>query len=101
MQENNNKDTEQCTLHGVIMSFLGGVGIEQIDVVDLPTAKFIKEHGFDKPTHYYYVDGNVSYVKNGLKRVKMNQRRMNHNKYDDFIYSAPTKEECVRWVNSL
>ena len=33
MQENNKKDTEQCTLHGVIMSFVGGVGIEQIDVV--------------------------------------------------------------------
>lgn len=101
MGKSNNKDTEQCTLHGVIMSFVGKVGIDQVDVVDLNTAKYIKEQGFNKPTHYYYVDGNVPYVQNGLKRVKLNQRRMNHNKYDDFIYSAPTKQECVRWVNSL
>jgi len=33
--------------------------------------------------------------------VKYKQRRMNHNKYDDYIYSAPTRDEVVRWVNSL
>jgi hypothetical protein len=95
------KTEQPCTLHGAIMSFVSGVGYDNEEVVDLQTAKCIKANGFNKPTHYYYIDGNVPYVENGLKRVKMNKRRMNHNKDDDFIYSAPTKSECVRWVNSL
>jgi hypothetical protein len=30
------------------------VGIENVDVVDLETAKHLKKCGFDKPTHWYH-----------------------------------------------
>jgi hypothetical protein len=32
-----------------------------------------------------------------LKRVKYGQRRRNHNKYDEWVYSAPTRDEVERW----
>lgn len=67
------------------------------DIVTLESAKTLKELGFDKPTHHYYLDKDIPFVKKGLKRVKMEARRMNHNKYDSFIYSAPTKEELKKW----
>lgn len=81
--------------------FIRGVGIENVDVVDLETAKCIKKLGFNKPTHWYWQDKTLPFVEKGLKRVKLNQRRMDHNKYDEWIYSAPTRDEFVRWVNSL
>lgn len=63
------------------------------EVVDLETAKKLKLKGFNKPTHHYWLDKDLPFVKKGLKRVKLEDRRMNHNKYDEFIYSAPTKDE--------
>ena len=63
------------------------------EVVTLEVAKQLKENGFNKPTHYYYLDKDLHFSKKGLKRVKMDKRRMNHNKYDEFIYSAPTEKE--------
>lgn len=78
-----------------------GVGIENVDVVDLETAKYIKNLGFDRPTQWYWQDKTLTFVEKGLKRVKMGKRRMNHNKYDEWIYSAPTRDELMRWVNSL
>jgi len=101
MTEQNKETKKQCDIHGVIASFLCGVGIENADVVDLETAKYIKKLGFYKPTHWYWQDKTLKFVERGLKRVKYKQRRMNHNKYDDYIYSAPTRDEVVRWVNSL
>jgi len=74
---------------------------ENVDVVDLETAKYIKKFGFDKPTHWYWQDKSLPFVEKGLKRVKYKQRRRNHNKYDEWIYSAPTRDELVRWINSL
>ena len=85
----------------IIASFLCGVGLENVDVVDLKTAKYLKQLGFNKPTHWYWLDKDLQFVNRGLKRVKMDKRRMNHNRYDEFIYSAPTRGELVRWVNSL
>ena len=101
MKKDNLKHEKQCAIHNVIASFLCGVGIENVDVVDLETAKCIKKLGFDKPTHWYWQDKTLPFVEKGLKRVKYNKRRMNHNKYDEWIYSAPTRDELVRWVNSL
>lgn len=63
------------------------------EVVTLEVAKELKENGFNKPTHYYYLDSDLPFLKSGLKRVKMGKRRVNHNKYDEFIYSAPKQDE--------
>ena len=94
------KDEKQCIIiHDFIAIFLCGVGIENVDVVDLETAKYIKKLGFNKPTHWYWQDKTLTFVEKGLKRVKYKQRRMNHNKCDHF-YSAPTRDELVSWVNS-
>jgi len=68
-------------------------------IVDLSTAKYLKNHGFNLPTYYYYVDKKLPFIEPGLKRVKLDKRRMNHNKYDDFIYSAPTLIEAIKWIN--
>lgn len=87
-------------MENINAKFLCGVGIENVDVVDLETAKLIKNLGFNNPTHWYWQDKTLPYVEKGLKRVKHKQRRMNHNKYDDWIYSAPTREEFTHWVKS-
>jgi len=86
--------------NNIILNFICGVGIDNVDVVDLKTAQYIKKQGFNKPTHWYWLDIDIPYVKKGLKRVKMNTRRMNHNKYDECIYSAPTRSEITTWINS-
>ena len=57
-------------------NFLCGVGLENVDVVDLETAKHIKKLGFNKPTHWYWLDKELSFVPKGLKRVKMHKRRI-------------------------
>jgi hypothetical protein len=105
--DKDNKSTEvdntdkKLHISGVIASFLCGVGIENVNVVDLETAKHLKKVGFDKPTHWYWQDKTLTFVEKGLKRVKYGKRQMNHNKYDEWIYSAPTQDEVERWVNSL
>jgi hypothetical protein len=70
----------------------------EYSVVTLETAKKLKEAGFNLPTHYYYNDGVIPFVSKGLKRVKLGTRRINHNKYDDFIYSAPNKREVILFL---
>ena len=81
------------------LQYLSGVGIEEVDVVDLESAKYLKKLGYNKPTHYYWLDEELPFVNKGLKRVKLGDRKMNHNKYNEFIYSAPTKEEVTHWMN--
>lgn len=93
-----NEKQKQHTLYGFIDTYLCGVDGKNIDVVDLDTAKHLKLCGFDKPTHWYWLDKDLQFVHKGLKRVHMGKRRMNHNKYDEFIYSAPTREETKRWI---
>ena len=83
------------------IQFIDGVGTESTDIVDLETAKLLKNNGFDKPTHWYWQDKTLSFAEKGLKRVKYGKRRMNHNKYDEWIYSAPTKNEVMNWIKNL
>lgn len=71
------------------------------EIVSLEQAKHLKELGFNYPTYHYYLDKDLAYVPMGLKRVKVGKRRMSHNKYDDFIYSAPTPDELKNWKNKL
>lgn len=80
------------------LHFLSEVGIEKCDVVDLDSAKYLKLNGFNSPTHYYWLDTDLQFVDKGLKRVKQGSRRMNHNNYDEFIYSAPTKDDVIKWM---
>ena len=68
------------------------------ELVDIETSKKLKKLGFNKPTYCYYLDKDLPYVKKGIYRVKFGKRRRNHNKYDDFIYSLPTKIEAEKWL---
>jgi hypothetical protein len=61
-------------------------------VVDLELAKRLKYYGYSKKTEFYYQDIDLPYVPKGLYRTK-NGKKFNHNKYDAFIYSAPTWEQ--------
>ena len=68
-----------------------------MEIVELELAKELKKLGYSKPCVHYWLDKDLSFVPKGLRRTK-NDKRMNHNKYDDFIYSAPTKEEALNWL---
>lgn len=65
-------------------------------IVDLELAKRLKEEGYSKPCEYFWQDKNLPYSPSGLKKTK-NGELMNHNKYDDFIYSAPPLNVAVNW----
>lgn len=58
-------------------------------LVDLELAKKLKKEGYNTPCEYFYQYKNLPYSSAGLKRTK-NGEIINHNQYDDFIYSAPT-----------
>jgi hypothetical protein len=87
-------------INGIFAGFIPNVGSEKVEVVDLDTAKLLREQGFDRPTHYYWQDKSLPFSEGGLKRVNYNKRRLNHNKYDDWLYSAPTRGELLKWLRS-
>lgn len=58
--------------------------------VSLEQAKLLKSLGYKKPCYFYYVDTDVPYVPRGMRN---SERRMNHNRYDNFVYSAPDKND--------
>lgn len=67
-------------------------------VLPLSIAKQLKSMGYDKESFYYYLDrDDIPLVEGGLK---MGERKINHNTYDGFIYTAPTKQEALDWINS-
>jgi len=74
---------------------------EAKQIVSLEKAKELKALGFNKPTQYFYQDKDLIYSPSGLKHIKSGKRKMNHNKYDDFIYSAPTIKESDKFINKL
>jgi hypothetical protein len=67
------------------------------NIVSLDVAKYLKTNNYNKPTEYYYQDKDLPFSPKGLKRTK-NGKIMNHNKYDDFIYSAPTNSNALDWI---
>ena len=79
------------------LTFLCYVGIHAEEIINLEGAKILKHLGYNKPSHWYWQDKTLPYVEKGLKRVKYKQRRRNHNKYDEWIYSAPTMDEVIKW----
>ena len=68
-----------------------------MEICSIHLAKAIKAKGYNKPTHYYYLDKDLPFVKKGLKSCK-NDERLNHNAFDDFVYSAPTIIEAVMFL---
>lgn len=68
-------------------------------LVTLKMAMALKEAGFNKKTEYYYQDKDVSFSPKGLKKCK-SSKTLNHNAYDDFVYSAPTKVMGLAWLNA-
>jgi hypothetical protein len=68
-------------------------------IVDLDVAKEIKKSGFSLPTEFYYLDKDLPFVEKGLKRNE-NGDKINHNEFDEYIYSAPTTEEYEYWKTS-
>lgn len=80
------------------ITYILKVGLGGVDVVDLATAKYIKTLGYNIPSYWYWRDGTIPFVKNGLFRIKYKSRRMNHNRYDEWIYSAPTRDEVMKWI---
>lgn len=69
------------------------------NLVDLETAKLLKSLGYDKPTFFYHLGKDLPWgITKGIHRVKLRDRRMNHNRYDEFVYSAPTKKEATNWL---
>lgn len=67
------------------------------ELVDLEFAKRLKAEGYHKPCKYFYQDKDLAFCKSGLKWCK-NGDKMDHNKYDDFIYSAPTLQEGIDYM---
>ncbi len=66
-------------------------------LVDLELAKRLKAEGYWRPCEYFWQDRDLSFSPSGLKKTK-NGKKMNHNNYDDFIYSAPTLREGVDYL---
>ena len=62
------------------------------EIVELEFAKILKKLGYWRPTEYFYQDVDLPFCEKGLKNTK-NGEKINHNSFDDFIYSAPTKKE--------
>lgn len=67
-------------------------------IVSLEQAKVLKENGYCEPTECYYQFKDIPYSTAGLKFGK-NGKKINHNQFDDFIYSAPTIKEYLTFIN--
>lgn len=65
--------------------------------VSLEDAKKLKELGYSKKCNWYYLGLDIPHVEKGLK---YSDKSMNHNMYDEFIYSAPSKE-CLEVIKLL
>lgn len=72
-------------------------GIDGEILVDLDFAKYLKSIGFNKPTKYFWQDMDLPFSTRGLKWNK-GKRKLNNNRFDDWIYSAPTVDEAIMWM---
>ncbi len=66
-------------------------------LVSLEIAKELKSQGYHKPCEFYYLDKDLPFCPKGLGQTK-HGRKINHNRFDDFIYSAPTISEAFDYV---
>ena len=82
------------------MIYNDNLNLEILDIVSLKLAKKLKKEGFSLPTKYFYQDKNILYSSKGLKHMK-NNKKLNHNKYDNFIYSAPDNITAIRFLRKI
>jgi hypothetical protein len=68
------------------------------NLVDLELAKRLKAEGYSIPCEYYWLDIDLPFSASGLKRMKDGEK-MNHNAYDEFVYSAPLEEDAIKWLH--
>ena len=66
-------------------------------LVNLELAKRLKELEYRKPCEFYYQDSELPFSPFGLKRTK-NGELLNHNEFDNFIYSAPTLNDASNFI---
>lgn len=66
-------------------------------IADIELCKKLREEGYSKPTEYFWQDKDLPYLPAGLRKMKEG-KKINHNNYDDFLFSAPTKQEAVEWL---
>lgn len=59
--------------------------------VTLEEAKRLKMFGYSEVSYAYYVDADIPHVQRGMR---FGDEPMNHNNFDDFIYSAPSKNDA-------
>lgn len=69
-------------------------------LVDFNTAVELKKKGFDVPTNLYYQAIDLPHLPSGLRSMKKNEK-LNHNAFDDFLFSAPTYRQATVWLLSL
>lgn len=67
------------------------------NISDIDLCKRLREEGYSKPTEYFWQDKDLPFLPAGLRKMKEG-KKINHNKYDDFIFSAPTKQEAIDWL---
>ena len=65
--------------------------------VSLELAIRLKAEGFSLPTVHFYQNKVLPFNPKGLKSSK-NGEKLDHNKYDDFIYSAPLEKDGINWL---
>jgi hypothetical protein len=62
--------------------------------VTLEEAKKLKALGYSEKCYWYYLDReDIPHVSAGLKYC--DDHFINHNEFDDFVYSAPSKSDPV------
>ena len=84
-----------------LLSFLRIVNPDKEQPVSLEDAKMLKLLGFHDETLFYYIDrDSIKYVPRGLKYGNEGKVE-DHNSFDEFIYSAPTIEHALIWINKL
>ena len=66
----------------------------------LEFSKVLKEIGFNKKVRAYWLDKELPHTKKGLRISTKREAFINHNAFDEFIYSAPTKEEVTNWLKT-
>ena len=71
--------------------------IDYHNIVQIEVAKQLKFLGFDGKCEYFYQDVDLPYSERGLKKTK-NGELLNHNAFDEFVYSAPNTIVAVDWM---
>lgn len=78
-------------------NFITFLKVGDLYITDLNSSKHIKSLGFNLKTNHYWLDKDLPFVKKGLK---YSEKLINHNRYDSFIYSAPTQEVILKWLKN-